>query len=270
MATHNRFVVGLFDEPNEARTVVKELKSAGFDHIDVKNRGENRGLTGHLENHGVPDSHSHFYAEGVRRGGTLVTLFTDDGHYTNAVELMRRHGAVDINKRASYYKKGGYERHDENAPPYNEEKYSAERKEYGTHEHNEGETVLPEIEEKIHIGKEKVQRGGVRVFARETEVPVEESVTLRDEVIDVYRQNVDRAATADDMKAFNQGEVVVTETDERAVVSKEARVTGEVHVGKHAEEKTETVRDTVKKREVEVEQIEGGTTTSGTTTKTNR
>ena len=270
MATHNRFVVGLFDEPNEARTVVKELKSAGFSHIDVKNRGENRGLTGHLEKHGVPDSHSHFYAEGVRRGGTLVTLFTERR------PLHQRRRAHAPPRRGRHQQARQLLQEGRLQPPRRERPAVQRGEVLGRAQGvrhpraQRGEAVLPEIEEKIHIGKEKVQRGGVRVFARETEVPVEESVTLRDEVIDVYRQNVDRAATADDLKAFNQGEVVVTETDERAVVSKEARVTGEVHVGKHAEEKTETVRDSVKKREVEVEKIEGGTATSGTTTKTNR
>ncbi len=261
MATnHDRFVVGLFDDKPEAEKVVRGLHKANFSDINLRGRDDLSGMTAYLERHGVPDTHSHFYAEGVRRGGHLVTVFTDDQHYAAAVELMRNHGAVDITRRADYYKKSGYDRYDTNAKPYSDEEATAERQKYQSHDYDEShaDKVLPEIEEQVHIGKQKVQRGGVRIFARETQVPVEKNVTLRDETIHVDRKNVDRAATADDLKAFQEGEVTLTETDEEAVVSKEARVTGEVRVGKTVEEKTQTVSDTAKKREIEVEKVEGG------------
>ncbi len=255
----DRFVVGLFDEASEAQTVVKQLEAHHFssDHINTIDSNSRSGLTSYLQKHGVPQTHADFYAEGVRRHGTLVTLFADDSKYAAAVELMRNHGAVDINKRASYLKKQGFTKYDENAETYAADKVAAERSEYAKHDHA-GEQVLQEMEEKIHIGKEKVERGGVRVFARMVEVPVEKHVTLRDETIHVDRQNVDRAATSADLDAFKEGEVTLTETDERAVVSKEARVTGEVRVGKTVEEKEQVVTEKARKTEVDVEKIEAG------------
>ena len=260
--THDRFVVGLFDHRNEADTVVRELKNGGFGDSDISttHRGEGSGLVNYLEKHGVPDTHSHYYAEGVRRGGSLVKVFTDDSHYTKAVEIMRQHGAVDMNKRASYYKSEGFNRYDENAGHYDEQQVAAERPKYEKHNYDEGDTVLTETEEQVHVGKQKVDRGGVRIFARKTEVPVEKHVTLRDETIHVHRENVDRPASADDLRNFKEGEVTLTETDEEAVISKDARVTGEVHVGKTVEEKDQVVRDTATKTEVDVERVEGGTT----------
>jgi len=53
--------------------------------------------------------------------------------------------------------------------------------------------------------------------------------------------------------------IEATETAEEAVVAKEARVTEEVVVRKQAEERTETVRDTVRRTEVEVEDERGRT-----------
>ena len=271
MATHNRFVVGLFDQRHEADTVVRELKNAGFGDSDLSttHHGSGSGLVDYLEKHGVPNTHSHYYAEGVRRGGSLVKVFTDDDHYAKAVELMRSHGAVDMNKRASYYKEQGFSKYDESAPPYGEKEVEKDRTGYAGHDYDEskGETVLPEMEEEIHVGKQQVNRGGVRIFARKTEVPVEKHVTLRDETINVHRENVDRPASAADLESFKEGEMTLTETDEVATVRKEARVTGEVHVGKSVQEREEVVRDTATKTEVDVEKVEG---TTGTATKTDR
>lgn len=258
--THDRFVVGLFDQRSEADTVARELKNARFsdDHISITHHGPSRGLVSYLEKHGVPRTHSHYYAEGVRRGGSLVKVFTDDAHSGKAVEIMRGHGAVDINRRAQYYKQQGFTQHDENAAPYTRQEVETDRTGYQRHPYNDKETVLPEIEEDIRVGKEKVDRGGVRVFARKTEVPVEKHVTLRDETVSVHRENVDRPASADDLKAFKEGEVTLTESTERPVVDKEARVTGEVHVDKDAKERKETVRDKATKTKVETERVPAG------------
>ena len=245
-SSHNRFVVGLFDEKTDADRVTTALHTADFGDINMRDKSDLSGMTAYLNRHGVPDAHSHFYAEGVRRGGHLLTVFSDDEHYSTAVELMRDHGAVDVAKRSHYHKQSGGEKFNPQAQPYSDDEAQAEREKHQSHKYDdaEGERILPEIEETVHIGKEKVDRGGVRIFARETEVPIERNVTLRDETILVDRTKVDRAATADDLQAFEEGEFTLKETDEQAVVSKEARVTGEVRVGKTAEDKTETVRET--------------------------
>src|ERR1700728_3552258 len=50
----------------------------------------------------------------------------------------------------------------------------------------------------------------------------------------------------------------MTETSEEAVVSKTARVPEEVSLRKEASDRVETVRDTVRRDEVEIEQVPGG------------
>ena len=114
---------------------------------------------------------------------------------------------------------------------------------------------LQEVQEELKVGKRAVARGGVRVFTRLTEVPVQESVTLREEHADIKRTAVDRVASAADLAAFQEGSIEVREMSEEAVVSKTARVTGEVEVGKTATERTETINDTVRQTKVEVEKI---------------
>ena len=101
-----------------------------------------------------------------------------------------------------------------------------------------------------------------------TEVPVTETVRLREEHADVKRTSVDRPATEADFAAFKEGSIEVREMAEEAVVSKTARVTGEVEIGRTATEREETIRDTVRKTKVDVEQLDGGST--GVSGKTSR
>jgi hypothetical protein len=67
------------------------------------------GLIGGLTRLGVPEDEAHYYAEGVRRGGILVTVAADaDAQAEVAVAVMKRHGAVDIDQRAAEWKKQGW------------------------------------------------------------------------------------------------------------------------------------------------------------------
>jgi stress response protein YsnF len=85
-----------------------------------------------------------------------------------------------------------------------------------------------------------------------TERPVEEQVNLREETVHVERRAVDRPVEAGDL-AFQEKEIEAVERGEEAVVSKEARVTEEIALRKDVDTRTETVRDTVRKQEIEVE-----------------
>ena len=252
-------VVGLFDERSEADNVVNDLTAAGFDSGDIETT--HHSAAGHLvdtlTSHGVPEEHANYYAEGVRRGGSLVRVSCDQDKQQRALDVLLRHGAVDINKRASYYKQQGFQGYDRDAQAHTEEEKHADRKQYA-----EAEGTLPVIEEQLHVGKKEVETGGVRVFYRESERQVNADVKLKEEHVDVDRHKVDRAATSEDMDALKGGSIEITEHAEKAVVGKEARVVEEVEVGKHTEEHTETVSDTVHKKDVVVEETDADGTTS--------
>jgi uncharacterized protein (TIGR02271 family) len=115
------------------------------------------------------------------------------------------------------------------------------------------------VEEELKVAKREVQTGGVRVNARTEQRPVEEQVDLREERVNVERRPVDRPATAADFnQAFTEGTIEVTERAEEAVVQKEARVVEEVVVNKEATERAETVHDTVRRTEVDIQPVEVG------------
>jgi len=116
--------------------------------------------------------------------------------------------------------------------------------------------TIPIIEENIEVGKRTVQTGGVRVRSRIVEKPVEEDLRLRTERVYVQRNPVDRPASEADFTTFKEGEMHVTEHAEVPVVNKEARVVEEVSLGKDVDERTETVRDTVRKTEVDIDNLD--------------
>ncbi|HLX26995.1 MAG TPA: hypothetical protein VKV24_00710 [Casimicrobiaceae bacterium] len=76
------------------------------------------GLIGGLTDMGVPRADAEYYAEAVRRGGALITVRADDARAERAAEIMRSHGAIDIEQRAEQWRERGWTGFDENAAPY--------------------------------------------------------------------------------------------------------------------------------------------------------
>jgi uncharacterized protein (TIGR02271 family) len=182
---------------------------------------------------------------------------TDDAKAERAAEIMRKHGAVDVEKRADQWRQTGWQ------PAMSAAAGTAPAAgRTATTAKGPAEQVLPVANEEMVVGKRQVQQGGVRVYARVTEMPVEETVRLHEERASVERRPVDRPVGATD-DAFKEKTVEVRESVEEAVVSKRARVTEEVVVNKQATDRQETVRDTVRKTEVEVEKDAGTAAPAG-------
>jgi uncharacterized protein (TIGR02271 family) len=119
----------------------------------------------------------------------------------------------------------------------------------------EGRTAIPVVQEDLKIGKREVQRGGVRVFSRIIETPVNESVNLREEHVNVERRPVNQPIGANDLTAFKEQSIEMRETAEEAVVQKSARVVEEVLVNKEVTQREEQINDTVRRTDVQVEQL---------------
>jgi uncharacterized protein (TIGR02271 family) len=115
--------------------------------------------------------------------------------------------------------------------------------------------VIPVVQEELVVGKRRVERGGVRVFSHIVERPVEEQVVLRKEHATVERHPVNRPISEADLDKLQGQTLEVFEMAEEAVVGKIARVVEEIHVGKETTERTQQVKDTVRKTEVDVEQV---------------
>ena len=90
------------------------------------------GLVGALTHAGVPEDDAHAYAEGVRRGGTLVTARVADNLAPGVRGILSDEtGTVDIRGRRETYRQEGWTRFDDAAPAYTAEQVDAERARYG-------------------------------------------------------------------------------------------------------------------------------------------
>jgi uncharacterized protein (TIGR02271 family) len=110
--------------------------------------------------------------------------------------------------------------------------------------------TIPVIEEELQVGKREVEKGGIRLRSRIVENQVQEDINLREEKVRVERTPVDRPASSADIK---EETIELTETAEVPVVSKETRVVEEVSLNKEVTEKEETISDTVRNTEVDID-----------------
>jgi uncharacterized protein (TIGR02271 family) len=228
------------------------------------------GIIGALVDLGIPEESAHVYAESVRRGNVLVAAQVEDMRADEATRIMERSGLIDIERESQSWRSSGWNRFDDSDTSYMDttrDQRRASGMTTGRSAYNDAvnDDTIEVVEEDITIGKRAVETGGVRVTSHMREVPVEEDVRLREERVHIERTPVDRPATEADLQNFREGTIEVRETSEQAVVAKDARVVEEIHVSKDVDERVETVRDTVRRTEVEVEQLGGNarTTSSG-------
>jgi uncharacterized protein (TIGR02271 family) len=263
-------VVGVFDDYAAAERVAQDLTNAGISRnsIDVRSnfrtgaagRGYDEsehegGISGFFHRlFGSEHTDASHYDEAVRRGNSVVAVTGAPDQIEQAVEIMNSAGAIDIERRVEQYRGTGYDRYDPNAPAYSFDEAVAERERFRGKD--EGGSI-PVIEEELQVGKRTVRSGGVRVYSRVVDQPVEQNIELREERVRVDRRPADRPVDARELSALRDQTIEVQEITEEPVVQKRARVREEVVVGKESKRRTEKVRDTVRRTEVEVERLGG-------------
>ncbi|WP_280153339.1 YsnF/AvaK domain-containing protein [Piscinibacter sp. XHJ-5] len=280
-------VVGVFDRKASAQRAVQVLADSGFGpdavHLteggdeaavrsaadDDPRRGDDslgekiRQFFADLFGPDDDDEVSH-YSDAVRRGCAVVAVDVEEDDEVEAARMaLRDAGAVDIDEEDAT--PGGATAYADTTPQAqdagtarraaNDASLAEPRSDAGSARATE--EVIPVVREEVHVGKRVVKDGGVRVYTRVVERPVDESVTLREERAHVERRPVDREVTGADMDRVQERTVEVRETVEKPVVEKVARVVEEVIVGKEVGERTERVQATVRDTEVEVEPLSG-------------
>lgn len=257
-------LVALFNSEAQARSAMDALVEAGIQEAYIeRSPGQ---ITDHSEGDGVAntgrrgffaslfgsdDDTASAYEKAVDQGNTVVTVDVEDAaQRQQAVEILNRFMPIDIESQGSFT---------------NTTTTGTTTDTVGTRQNLTGtvgnETRIPVIEEELHVGKREVERGGIRVVQRVTSRPAQESVTLREEHVSIERHPVNQPATAADIGAFKEGSFEVRETSEEAVVAKDARVVGEVVVSKDVDQRTETISDTVRRTDVDVQEITGTSVT---------
>ncbi len=280
-----RTVTAMFNSRAEADHAAQQLASElGIDPAMVRTSPEANATAGYastrsdegtgflasLKSLFLPEEDQYAYAEGMRRGSVLVSATVDETEVDRASAILERSGAVDLDQQEASWRQSGWSGYDASrsasATPASAGLTSGEAARTAATATGRDE-VIPVVEERLIVGKREVGRGNVRVRSYVVERPVEQQVSLHEERVDVERRPVDRPLTgADTAAAFQERVIEATATAEEAVIGKEARVVEEVAIHKEVSDRTETVRDTVRKTEVEVEDGKPGLAgTTGTT-----
>ena len=225
------------------------------------------------------------YSDAVTRGHYVLTLSADsEPEVERAADIVERYGPVDIDEHAQQWSGGAMAGQDSMRMGSGGMQQSAamaqqaggsgqsagigqagsqslqggtlQGAQYQDSQQRAADTqAIPVIQEELKVGKRAVQRGGVRIYQRVVETPVNETIGLREEHVNVERHAVDRPVTAADVNAFQETTIELRESAEEAVVEKTARVVEEVVVGKEVSQRQENISDTVRHTEIQVEQL---------------
>ncbi len=223
-------VVGVFDTPQAAQAAAQQLRQQGFAMEDMRitdsslhetsvaRRGDTDG-DGDRDS-GVIDGIRNFfsdlfsnddererevggYAQAVTRGGAVIKVDVDSEERAEAArQALQAAGADDVDETplttSSTPSAGIGRRADDGSSGTASGLAGATA---GSRSSTDDE-VIPVVREELEVGKRTVAVGGVRVYARTVERPVNESVTLREEHAHVERRPVDRPASEADLAAF--------------------------------------------------------------------
>lgn len=256
----SRTITALFDTRQDAEDGKARLKLANCDvsHVHIHDQSslesadDDRGMWSSTRNAPIPHDDRYAYEEGVRRGAFLLTADVDEDQVDGAIRALEDTNSVDLDRRQDEWRTSGWS--------------AAGAAAAGTHGTRRGTDIagdeerIPIAEEQLIVGKREVERGGARVRSYVREIPVHEQVRLREEHVDVERRPVNQPLRGDairDGDVFKEREIEMTERSEEAVVAKEAVVTEELVIRKTAEERTETIDDTVRRTEVEIDDDTG-------------
>src|SRR6185437_11633256 len=114
------------------------------------------------------------------------------------------------------------------------------------------EEVLRLAEEQLDVGKRVVEIGKARIRRFIVEKPVESQVTLHEEHAAMMRRPVTDAGLVKDVD-WSDKTFEITETAEQVVINKTAHVAEEVVIRVEGSDRVETVHDTIRRQQVELE-----------------
>ncbi|HZH99966.1 MAG TPA: YsnF/AvaK domain-containing protein [Flavisolibacter sp.] len=270
-------VIGFFDNQSEAQQAVEQLERTGIsrDRIDIskgntgsaasassstqtgnsdrttsdgrtvdeKGRNTNKitDFFNSLFGGSDKDDDAKRFGHVAERSECIVTVHAqNEDEAERAADILDDCGAVDVDERASQY---GY------AAASGTTDRDLERGRT-----SDADQTIERVQENLEVGKREVERGSTRIRSRIVERPIEEHVRLREEHIRIEHQPVNRPASEADLNSLRDQNIELTERAEVPVVNKEARVVEEIRVSKDVEERDETIRDTVRNTEIDIDQ----------------
>ena len=290
-------IVAVYDTAAHAEAAVRDLLAANVPQSAISQHADTTDLSAGTTAQpareqgfwsslfgGEPDHDTSVYDQSMRSGSTVVTVKVPEVHVASVMQILEAHSPIDIDERAASYSSSqttttttaplGSAMAAESGMMAKTQSAAATTTAGMTGRATAADTAgrmtadddtLQLSEERLSVGKRLVNRGGTRIRRFVVETPVEQQVTLHDEKVVLERHAVTDArpvSTAD----FSEKTIEMTESAEEAVVSKQAFVKEEISLRKQATERVETVRDTVRSEDIDVEQVPSERLTTTTTT----
>ena len=282
-------IVAVYDTAAHAEAAVRALEAANVPSSAISRHsqqgttsgatttaapvaGEERGFWSSLFG-AEPDHDTAVYDRSMASGATVVTVKVPEDHHESVAAILESHSPIDIDERAESYgmRAASTTGLSSSLGMSGDTIGTATTGATGALGNGArdtldvGETkdgVIRLAEESLEVGKRAVVGGTTRIRRYVVSTPVEKDISLHSERVVVERRPVTEASgTAD----FTDRTIEMTETNEQAVVSKTARIVEEVALRKEASDRVETVKDTVRRQDVEIETVPGETvTTTGT------
>lgn len=254
-------IVTLFDTADHADTARRNLEKAGFSASDISIVGKHAlagdvmalrepGLWHRLFGKDIAEYEARVYGKTVEAGGAVLTLRVPEADVPKAMGILNQHHVVDVQQRA-------VERGMTTADAVAARAVAVPPPEKPLTTDLDKGALLRLAEEQLEVGKRLVKDGTTRLRRFVVEKPVEAKVTLHEEHVDIVRRASADTASLNDVD-WAEKTIEFVDSHEEPVLRKSVHITEEVQIDPKKTDRVETVHDTVRRQDVEVERTPVG------------
>ena len=259
-------LVAVYDTIAHADAAVRDLKADNVPGDTISQHAKAASGGASMANHqheqgfwsklfgGAPEHDTSAYDRSIENGGSVVTVRSSDEHHDRISAILEKHNPIDLDQQAGHGDNAEMARTTNRTNSATRGSGSDALAARGT---ATGGDKMQLSEENLAVGKRATQGGTTRIRKYVVNTPVEEQVSLHSEKVTLDRRPVtDGRAVGEG--SFRDQAIEMTERGEEAVVSKTARVKEEIGLHREGSDRTETVKDNVRREEAEVEQVAAG------------
>jgi len=219
-STSTEYVTAFFDNEADAEAAVARIAAEGVPRDQIRMVAGNadgdvgadrltaepreKGFFESLADFFLPEEDRYAYAEGLGRGGFLVSLYVTPENQDRILDILDDEGTVDMDAREESWRAEGWTGYQGSgaatglgATQPSAALGSRADTVTGTTARATGpDGKIDVVEEKLRVGKRNAEQGRLRVRSYVVETPVEQQVELREETVHLERTPVDRPVGA--------------------------------------------------------------------------
>lgn len=255
-------IVTLYDTAQHAEAARHNLEAAGFSAGEISminsktlslagDKLREPGLWHRLFGRDIQSHEASVYGRAVEGGGCVLTVRVPENDVAKATNILKSHQSVDLRERAM--EQGFLSRE---SMPTATTATTTRPATMAAGRSIGDEEVMRLAEEQLDVGKRQVQEGTTRVRRFVVETPVEAQVTLHEEHAQIIRRAITDSSFISDVDWADKT-IEVRETAEEPVINKSVHIAEEVVIRKEASDNVRTVKDKVRRQQVDVERVPG-------------